>query len=83
MNKPLGIHDAFRDVASWSDEISRMWTESSYLFGMAERIAKAAEEAGEITSDDCKRWLEELNELAAKGNFFSSINYYICAGNKC
>jgi len=53
---------------------------SSYLFGMAERIAAAAEEVGAITSDECKAWLEQLNESAEKDNFFSSINYYICVG---
>jgi len=55
---------------------------SSYLFGMAERIAKAAEEVGAITSVECQAWLEQLNESAAQDNFFSSINYYICAGTR-
>lgn len=53
---------------------------SSYLFGMAERIANAAAEVGEITISDCRRWLAELNNLAAEDRFFSSINYYICTG---
>ena len=53
---------------------------SSYLFGMAERIANAAAEAEEISWEDCRKWLEKLNELADKNDFFSSINYYICVG---
>ncbi len=53
---------------------------SSYLFGMAERIANAAREAGEITAEECRKWLEQLNQAANEGNFFSSINYYICVG---
>ncbi|MEP6925570.1 MAG: methyltransferase domain-containing protein [Pyrinomonadaceae bacterium] len=55
---------------------------SSYLFGMAERIATTAAEVGEITIDECQNWLEQLNRLAEEGNFFSSINYYICAGTR-
>lgn len=53
---------------------------SSYLFGMAERIANAAAEAGEISVEESLKWIEQLNESAAAGNFFSSINYYICVG---
>lgn len=53
---------------------------SSYLFGMAERIANAAAEVGEISLEECRKWLEQLNESAAADNFFSSINYYICVG---
>ena len=52
----------------------------SYLFGMAERIANAAREAGEISLRECEKWLEQLNDSAARGDFFSSINYYICVG---
>ena len=53
---------------------------SSYLFGMAERIANAAAEAGEISLEECGKWIEQLNESAAAGDFFSSINYYVCVG---
>ena len=53
---------------------------SSYLFGMAERIAKAAAEAKEIGWEDCRKWLEQLDESTERGDFFSSINYYICVG---
>lgn len=53
---------------------------SSYLFGMAERIANAAAEVGEISPQECRKGLEQLNESAEGGNFFSSINYYICVG---
>lgn len=53
---------------------------SSYLFGMAERITNAAVEAGEIELNECQKWLGQLNEQATNGDFFSSINYYICVG---
>ena len=53
---------------------------SSYLFGMAQRIANAAAEAGEIELKQCQKWLAQLNEPATNGDFFSSINYYICVG---
>ena len=52
----------------------------SYLFGMAERIATAAAEVGEISSEESLIWLEQLDAFATAGNFFSSINYYICRG---
>lgn len=52
----------------------------SYLFGMAERIATAAAEVGEISSKESLIWLEQLDAFATAGNFFSSINYYICRG---
>lgn len=55
---------------------------SSYLFAMAERIATAAADVGEITVIECQNWLAQLNRLALEGNFFSSINYYICAGTR-
>jgi len=53
---------------------------SSYLFGMAERIANAAMEVGEISQEENAKWLTQLNAQAVAGNFFSSINYYICVG---
>ncbi len=53
---------------------------SSYLFGMAERIANAAMEVGEISQEENAKWLTQLNAQAVAGNFFSSINYYICGG---
>lgn len=53
---------------------------SSYLFGMAERIANAAAEVGEISLEESLKWIEQLNESAAADHFFSSINYYICVG---
>lgn len=53
---------------------------SLYLFGMAERIANAAAEVGEISLEESLKWLEQLNESAAADHFFSSINYYICVG---
>jgi ubiquinone/menaquinone biosynthesis C-methylase UbiE len=53
---------------------------SSYLFGMAERLAFASREAGVVDKEEAIRWIDELRDLAAQGNFFSSINYYACVG---
>jgi SAM-dependent methyltransferase len=53
---------------------------SSYLFGMAERIADAAAEARVISSDEARQWKHQLRELAARGSFFSSISYFACIG---
>lgn len=55
---------------------------ASYLYGMAERLGAAAAEAGAITHDERLRWLAALRELAARGDFFSSINYYVCVGRR-
>lgn len=53
---------------------------SSYLFGMAERLALAASEAGVVDREEAIRWIDDLRDLAAQGHFFSSINYYACVG---
>ncbi len=53
---------------------------SSYLFGMAERLALTASEAGLIGKEEAIRWIHDLRGLAAQGNFFSSMNYYACVG---
>lgn len=50
---------------------------SSYLFGMAERLALAASEAGVVDKEEAIRW---IHDLAAQGNFFSSMNYYAGVG---
>jgi len=55
-------------------------TAGSYLHGMASRLAKAAAEAGVVSASDGERWTAELDELAAAGHFFSTINYYLCVG---
>jgi ubiquinone/menaquinone biosynthesis C-methylase UbiE len=52
----------------------------SYLFSMAERLAGAAAEVGVITPPERDKWIGHLYEFAAAGNFFSSINFYACAG---
>ncbi len=55
---------------------------SSYLFGMAERIANAAAEIEIISPQEQQEWLVALHRAADSGNFFSSINYFICAGTR-
>lgn len=54
----------------------------SYLFGMAERTAHAAVDAGVLGSDQAERWVDVLRQRAEAGGFFSSINFYICRGRK-
>lgn len=54
----------------------------SYLFGMAKRIAAAAKDTGVLKDDEYIKWSEGLEEVAQKGEFFSSINYYCCVGFK-
>jgi ubiquinone/menaquinone biosynthesis C-methylase UbiE len=56
-------------------------TESgSYLHQMAQRIAQAATEHEILSQDECKKWLNELDQQTQKGNFFSSICFYCCQG---
>jgi ubiquinone/menaquinone biosynthesis C-methylase UbiE len=52
----------------------------SYLFSMSERIAGAAAEVGVITISERDKWVQQLYEVASAGNFFSSINNYVCVG---
>lgn len=54
----------------------------SYLFDMAERIAGAAMDAGVIAADEGRVWLDELRRSAARGEFFSTINYYVAVGRR-
>lgn len=54
----------------------------SYLFGMAERIAGAAADAGAVGRAEAVRWLHVLRAQAAGGHFFSSMNFYVCGGTK-
>ncbi|MGE5401917.1 MAG: methyltransferase domain-containing protein [Ignavibacteriales bacterium] len=54
----------------------------SYLFGMGKRIAAAAKDTGVLHEDEYLRWLDSLEWIAKKGDFFSSINYYCCLGLK-
>ena len=78
------LHRFFRAVGLKDVEVETLvhtdTEKTSYLFGMAERIAKAAAEAEEIGWEDCRKWLEQLDESTERGDFFSSINYYICVG---
>jgi ubiquinone/menaquinone biosynthesis C-methylase UbiE len=56
-------------------------TESgTYLHQMGRRIAQAATEHGILSQDECKKWLNELDEQTQKGNFFSSICFFCCQG---
>lgn len=52
----------------------------SYLFGMAQRLAMAAAEAEAVEPDEAEDWVGRLCELAGRGLFYSSINYYTCVG---
>ncbi len=52
----------------------------SYLFDMAKRLAGASAEIGVITPSERDKWVQELNDTARSGNFFSSINNYACVG---
>lgn len=54
----------------------------SYLFGMAERTARAAVDAGVLGSEQAEGWIDALRQRAEAGEFFSSINFYICRGRK-
>jgi ubiquinone/menaquinone biosynthesis C-methylase UbiE len=64
-------------VQAWT----HMDTESgSYLHRMAQRIAQAAAEHGILSQDECRKWLNELDERTTKGNFFSSICFFCCQG---
>lgn len=54
----------------------------SYLLGMARRIAAAAAAAGALTEQEAAVWLGALDRRAAEGTFFSSMNYYVCAGRE-
>lgn len=53
---------------------------SSYLFGSCVRLARAAAEAGYISPGQCGDWLQSLEDLAARGKFFSSISYFAAVG---
>lgn len=55
---------------------------SSYLFGMAERIAEAAAEASVMSNSEADEWKHRLSKQASEGDFFSSMNYYVCAGHR-
>lgn len=50
----------------------------SYLFALAERIALAAAEAGALSQAEAESWLAQLRLRT----FFSTINHYICSGNR-
>jgi SAM-dependent methyltransferase len=52
----------------------------SYLHGMAQRLCRAAVDAGVVTPVEGDRWIGDLDELATTGHFFSTINYYLCVG---
>ncbi|HEV2377848.1 MAG TPA: methyltransferase domain-containing protein [Streptosporangiaceae bacterium] len=54
----------------------------SYLLGMAQRLATAAAEAGAIEAVAARAWMEELRDIAVRGAFFSSINYYVSSGTQ-
>jgi ubiquinone/menaquinone biosynthesis C-methylase UbiE len=52
----------------------------SHLYGGAERAAQIAAEAGAINAAEAERWIGQLRELAGRGLFFASQNYYACVG---
>ena len=54
----------------------------SYLHAMAQRIAQAALECGVLSADEHGRWLQELDGRMRAGEFFSSMSYFCCQGEK-
>lgn len=52
----------------------------SYEFQMAKQRANAAAQAGWIAIDEAARWSGALDERAAAGQFFTTLNFYVtCA----
>ena len=54
----------------------------SYLSTSAVQQAESARDAGAFTAEEAARWIAQLNELAARGRFFASMTYFVCAGVK-
>lgn len=54
----------------------------SYLFGMAVRLARAAEEAGAVGPGQGAEWIAALDRRARAGTFLSSITYFLCVGTR-
>lgn len=46
------------------------------------RRAQAARDGGAITARDCDRWLAQLRDQAARGDYFASIDYYLTAATR-
>lgn len=54
----------------------------SYLYTSAVRTAESARDAGAFTAEEATRWIGQLEDLAARGRFFASMTYFVCAGVK-
>ncbi|HLZ23787.1 MAG TPA: methyltransferase domain-containing protein [Ktedonobacterales bacterium] len=54
----------------------------SYLYTSAVRQAESARDNGTLTAEEASRWISQLADLAARGRFFASMNYYVCVGVK-
>jgi hypothetical protein len=52
----------------------------SYGYRIALDRAGSAARAGAIGEDELAAWVGTLEQLAAAGRFFSSLNYYLTAG---
>jgi len=56
--------------------------DQSAMYYALTRAALAALNGGGITETEHQSWMGELEQTAAKGDFFASINYYIASGHK-
>lgn len=54
----------------------------SHLFRMARRVARSAAAHGVVSEEECQKWLDELDQRAAEGDFFSSVCFFCCRGTK-
>jgi hypothetical protein len=52
----------------------------SYQFRIAIDRARASAEAGWITESELASWVRVLEQEAAAGRFFSSLNFYVAVG---
>jgi hypothetical protein len=52
----------------------------TYQFRIAIDRARTAAEAGWITETELEGWVRRLEQEAAAGRFFSSLNFYVAVG---
>ncbi len=56
--------------------------DKSAMYYALTRAAQAALNGGGITDSEHQSWMSELEQTAAEGDFFASINYFIVSGQK-
>jgi ubiquinone/menaquinone biosynthesis C-methylase UbiE len=64
-------------IDSWNHVDSEV---SSYLYGTCLRMANGAAETGYITQENRKSWIQTLDGLASRDQFFSSVSYFVVTG---